>query len=155
MDKKEQKREIKKRQKLLGADILGWLNLSVFGLLSLGLVAVYSFSPEGIEKMRAMFQQTGIEIDISEFHVRIVLIIEAIMALLFISSGIGILKKKEWGRVFTVYFAFIVVIIMMIAVIMKPVSFLQMMPQIAYAGTLIMYFTNKNVEKNFRKKCVE
>ena len=137
--------------RLIGASILGWLNLIFFGVISFFIFfSVLSRPSSGIaETLSMVFQEKGIAIDFKTPIFKIAILFQILLSIVFIISGIGILQKKEWGRKLTIYFSFLLLFIIAVGVFLNFALIAQAILQIIYPGILIFYFTNKQVEKAF------
>ena len=80
---------------------------------------------------------------------KLVFLGQALIALLFLISGAGILLRKEWGRKGTIYFAFVLLVLVFLSALANPSLLTQMIANIIYPAILIFYFSNKNLEKYF------
>ena len=140
------------QKKPLGVSILGWLNCAVFGALFL-FMSISSYlraTPQDLEKITEIFKNQGISSQITFQQFKIACMVYVAIASIFFLSGLGLLLKKEWGRKLTLSFAFVMVLIVFLAVVLSPGLIQQAIVQIIYPGILIIYFTNKNVEAYFK-----
>ncbi|MCK4912290.1 MAG: hypothetical protein KAS05_01050 [Candidatus Omnitrophica bacterium] len=145
--------EIKKEQKKkpLGLLILGGLNFIVLGVLSLGFFSIVYINPssETAKVLLIEFSKNIPDQALSIEQFKAVILSQIILAGIFLASGWGIFNKKEWGRRLTLYFSFFMVILAAVSVIFQPGTINSALLQVIYPGILIIYFTNKNIEKVF------
>jgi hypothetical protein len=150
-DYRDRQRQNPEGARPLGVTILGGINLYLFGLGSFVfslLLLGGMFSGRGqtiVEELNAYFPQGKFD----SFQLRIIMGLQMVIALIFSASGAGIMLKKEWARKLTLYFAFFVVAVSFVASMVDASLIRQAITQIIYPGVLIVYFTNKNVEKYF------
>jgi len=145
--------EIKEEQKKkpLGLLILGGLNFIVLGVLSLGFFSIVYADPSS-ETSKAMlieFSKYAPDQSLSTEQYKLIILSQIILAVIFLISGWGILKRKDWGRRLTLYFSFFMVTLSVVSVLFQPGLINSAILQTIYPGILIIYFTNKNVEKIF------
>jgi Na+-translocating ferredoxin:NAD+ oxidoreductase RnfD subunit len=141
-------------KRLLGASIFGSLNCFLFGLLPLTVFisAYLRTTSQDLAKIIQILKEQGLAFEVSLAQFKVACILYTVLALAFLLSGIGLLLVKEWGRQLTVYFSFLVVVLIFLSALMMPVLVKQAIVQIIYPGALIVYFTNKNVEGYFRNR---
>jgi hypothetical protein len=131
----------------LGVTLLGLFNLVVLGISSF----LFAIFPRNWQLIITAAKESGLDIKISTNLFKIVIILQALVALIFITCGVGLLLGKEWGRKLTVYFALLIVIIFFVSALAVPSLISQVILQTIYPGILILYLTRKNVEEYFKK----
>ncbi len=136
------------KKKPVGVIVLGLFNLVVLGLIQL----ITFLIPQNWQMIEKMLKESGINVNLSPSLLKIMIVIQSAVSLIFIVCGAGLLFKKEWARKFTVYFAFIITALVLLSVLLSPASIRQAVLQIIYPGVLIIYFTNRNIEDYFRGK---
>jgi len=143
--------ETQEKKKPLGILILGGLNFVVLGILSLGFFFLIYKDPssETSKALLAEFSKYTPEQTITPEQFKAVIFSQIILAGIFLASGWGILNRKEWGRRLTLYFSFSMVILAAVSVLFQSSLINSVLFQIIYPGILILYFTNKDVEKLF------
>ena len=117
-----------------------------------GLVNYIRVTPQEFEAMLDIFAQRGIAIEMTYQQFKTFSVLPLIVALVWGISGGGVLRRKEWARKTTVYFAFFIAAIIFLAVLMQPEFISLVFIQLIYVGILIVYFTNRNVERYFVEK---
>ncbi|MFH1519856.1 MAG: hypothetical protein ABIE75_04715 [Candidatus Omnitrophota bacterium] len=141
----------KRKKQPWGSLILGGFNFFVLGLLSLGIFLPVYFNPgsSASQALRGEFNKiiSGGPLTTPQF--KVIILSQAIIATIFLLSGLGILLRKEWGRRLTLYFSFFTVILTGVTALFNSLSINQAILQIIYPGILIFYFTNKKVESCF------
>ncbi|MFA5007896.1 MAG: hypothetical protein WC546_01610 [Candidatus Omnitrophota bacterium] len=131
---------------------IGVIILGAFNLIALGIIQLITFLiPQNWQIINKMLKDSGININLTPSLIKIMIIMQSAMSLVFIVSGVGLLLKKEWARKLTVYFAFTVATLILLSVLLSPSSIQQAIVQIIYPGILIVYFTNKNIEDYFKR----
>lgn len=143
--------ETPEQKKPLGLLILGGFNFVVLGVLSLGFFfLVYKdLSSEASEVLLTEFSKYLPNQTLTLEQFKAVILVQIFLAGIFLVSGWGILSRKEWGRRLTLYFSFFMVILAVVAVLFRAALINSAILQIIYPGILILYFTNKDVEKLF------
>jgi len=143
--------ETQEKKKPLGILILGGFNFVVFGVLSLGFFFLVYSDPasETGKALLAEFSKHLPDKTLTLGQFKSVLLSQIILAGIFLASGWGILNRKEWGRRLTLYFSFFMVILAAVSVLFQSSLINSALLQIIYPGVLILYFTNKDVEKLF------
>ncbi len=136
----------------LGSVILGRINCFFFGILFFGVfLSVYTkISPEKFEIIIQILKNKGFYQEVTIEQFKLSLIVYMISSCIFFISGLGLLLKKEWGRILTLIFGFIIVIFTLLSVLAQPAFIKQAIVFTIYPGILIFYFTNKKVEKFFK-----
>lgn len=130
----------------------GVLILGLFNLVILGIIQLIAFLiPQDWQALNKMLNENGININLTPVLIKIMIIIQLIISLIFIVSGIGLLRGKNWARNLTIYFAFAICLLTLVSVLLSPSMVQQGILQIIYPGILILYFTNKNVEAHFKR----
>jgi len=135
------------KKKPVGVIVLGTFNLVVLGIIQL----VTFLIPRNWQMIEKMFKESGINLTITPLLLKTIIVIQSIVSLIFIVCGAGLLFKKEWARKFTVYFAFTIAALVLLSALLAPSQIQQAILQIIYPGTLIIYFTNRNVEDYFKR----
>ena len=135
----------------LGIFVLGGLNCFVFGLLFLIIFTSIYFkaTPQDLGKAMEVFETKGIPFEITFEQFKLAIGIHIITFLIFLVSGAGLLLRKEWARKLTIYFSFFIVVFTVISTLAQPSLIKQAIIQVIYPGILIVYFTNKNIERYF------
>jgi CBS domain containing-hemolysin-like protein len=135
-----------------GILILGGINFFILGILFflVSFIAYTKFSPQDLEKLfnKADFP-ARVNSELTPAPLKVALLSQMAISLIFIVSGLGVLLRKEWARKTTIYFSFSLVLLTFLSVLFYPALIKQLILQIAYLGTLIFYFTNKKVEEHF------
>lgn len=134
------------KRKPVGVLVLGTFNLVVLGVIQL----ITFLIPQNWQIISKMLKESGISVAISPALIKVMIIVQTAVSLIFIVGGIGLLLRKEWARKLTVYFAFIMASLVLLSALLAPAAIRQAMLQIIYPGVLIIYFTNKNIEEYFR-----
>jgi len=137
---------MQQKKKPVGVIIIGTFNLVVLGIIQL----ITFLIPQNWQIIDKLLKENGVNVNLSPSLLKIMIIIQSAVSLIFIICGAGLLLKKEWARKFTVYFAFIIAALLLLSVLLSPASIRQAIFQIIYPGILIIYFTNRNVEDYFR-----
>ncbi len=149
--------ETQGKKKPLGILILGGFNFVILGVLSLGFFFLVYSDPTS-ETGKALLDEFSKHLPdktLTMGQFKSVILSQIILAGIFLASGWGILNRKEWGRRLTLYFSFFLVILAAISVLFQSSLINSALLQIIYPGVLILYLTNKDVEKLFvlpRKK---
>jgi uncharacterized membrane protein (DUF2068 family) len=142
-----------------GVIIFAVVNTLILGLFpcvfSLGLLVFPSQT--FYEILQVVNQNETILPQINAQQLKLVFFAQALLGAIFAVSGVGIWKKQDWGRKLTIYFSLAVLGIIMLVSLSSPGLLQRMFFNVAYAGLLIFYFTNKRVERYFRKRklCAE
>jgi hypothetical protein len=136
--------ETKKRP--LGVTILGTFNLVVLGTFSL----LFTLSARSWQAVLALLKERNTNIILDQNMIKTAALLQILVALIFMTSGAGLILGKEWARKLTVYFALLIVILALALVFFIPSFIKEAISQIIYPGILILYLTNKNVEDYFR-----
>lgn len=139
---------MERKRRPLGVIILGIFNLVVLGVFSL----LFAILPRNWQTVVSVLKEKGIDFNISDSLLKVVVILQTVIAVIFIISGLGLLLSKEWARKLTLYFAFFIVVIVFLSALAVPTLIKQAVLQIIYPGILILYFTRKNIEDHFRGK---
>ncbi|MFH1771676.1 MAG: hypothetical protein ABH872_02570 [Candidatus Omnitrophota bacterium] len=135
----------------LGVLILGRFNFFIFGLASFLLSLFMLFKPASrfsqslLDKLSAYLPEEALTFT----YFKLAVVLQAAIALLFIMSGLGLLKRREWARKLTLYFSFASITIIVISGFRNTAIIGQGIFQIIYPAILIFYFTNKNIENYF------
>lgn len=150
-----------------GVLILGGINLLIFGIASfIFSLSAYTSIPSGQDKLNFSDSREALagsnqnilfrelekhwpEGKISSKELKLALALQLIVAGIFSLSGLGLIFKKEPARQLTIYFSFLIVVLVFFFVLLSPQAITQGILQVIYPGILIIYFTNKNVEKVF------
>ena len=142
--------------KLLGLRILSAVNLYFFGifLLVASLIMLWGMAkPQNLAAYNDAIQQHfGNSVSIDAKGIKIAFLLQALVSLVFIISGFGLSRVKEWARKLTLVFSAAIVIITFVFAIRNTALLGQAILQIIYPGILILYLTNRNVEAHFRNK---
>lgn len=140
-----------KKKKPLGVFILGGLNCFVFGILFLylSLSTYLKVTVEDFNKIIEIFKNKGILAQITYQQFKTACLIYAFISFIFFLSGSGLLLKKKWARILTIYFAFAALIVTFLSAFSAPSLVKQAFLQVIYPAILIIYFTNRNVEAYF------
>lgn len=133
--------------------IFGCVNTVLLGAIPaiLFLSIIFFLPAEFAEEIWQLLQKKGVFLpaeNLEEF--RGVLKVQAVMAVMFIVSGVGILRQKEWGRRFTVYFAFFLLVLVLVSIISVPATLAYLVFNIFYPGVLVLYFTNQHIGEHFK-----
>jgi hypothetical protein len=142
---KEQHVQIQQK-KPLGVFILGGINCF---LGTLSLVQSFQTNPEDVTTFLKLLKNNNITIDMTSDQFKGYNIVAFVAAAIILTSGLGLLRRKEWARKMTVYFSFIMAAIIFLTVILQPAFISLVMAQVVYLGVFIVYFTNKKVENYF------
>jgi len=146
--------EKEKKKVPIGVRILGGLNCFLFGLSFL-ISSIFSYFKTGLDEFNEIlktFEASGATVPITYQQFKAYSLIPVIFAAIFLVSGAGLLLKKEWARKLTVYFAFLIVLFMLLAVLINPPLIRLVILQAAYLGALIIYFTNRDVESFYKEQ---
>ena len=140
--------EIKKIPK--GVLVLGGINFFVLGFLFL-LASFFTYQELSVggESLLSEIEKYIPDAEIQPQQLKIVILAQMFVAVIFCVSGGGIFYRKEWARRLTVYFSFFLVVMAFFSVLTAPGLVRQAILQVIYPGILIFYFTNKKVEKYF------
>ena len=141
----------------LGVLIIGGFNFFILGALSLiAFGSMYlNTSSSASQTLLDEFARYFPRENLSQAQFKTVLKLQIAISALFLVSGYGLLRKKEWGRRLTLYFAFAMAALALVAVILSSGFATQALLQVIYPGILIFYFTNKRVEEYFLQDAVE
>ncbi len=135
-----------------GIFILGAINIGWFGILLLANLLLYvslTIKPQLFETITELIKSRGIEATFTYTTVKTATLIQMVICFLYVISGVGVIKRKQWGRKFTIYFASIYVLVLFILTILQPPIVRYTFFRIIYPGILIWYFTNKKILHNF------
>jgi len=135
-----------------GILILGMINVGWFGVLFLANLLLYislTTNPRVLATITELLKSRGIETTLTYATVKVAITIQMVICLLYIISGVGILKRKNWGRKFTVCFASIYVFVLFVLTVLQPSIVKYTLFRIIYPGILIWYFTSKKIISNF------
>ena len=138
----------------LGVTLLGKINFFLFGwaVLVLSCYVLINLNQDVLKQANDLLLKEGVSIELTMDQVKTALVIQGFLSLLFIVSGFGLMKAKEWGRRCTVYYAFSLVVFTFFTVVIQRTFVAQAVLQIFYPGILIYYFTNKKIEAYFLQK---
>jgi len=133
-----------------GVLVLGGINLFVFGLLFL-LASFFTYQELSVggDSLLSEVEKYIPNTEIQPQQLKIVILAQMFIAVIFCVSGGGTLYRKEWARRLTIYFSFFLVVMAFFSVLTAPSLIRQAIFQVIYPGILIFYFTNKEVEKYF------
>ncbi|MCF7873487.1 MAG: hypothetical protein K9L84_01380 [Candidatus Omnitrophica bacterium] len=134
-----------------GVLILGVL-IVIFGLLS--LVNYFTLDHNSYRDSLKRIGQNEISSQIKKDQIKIANQISLIISAFLLSSGIGILYRKELARKVMVWFSVFVVILFILAAVIQPASIIFAFPQFLFFSIVILYFTNKNIKDFFLRKKV-
>ena len=136
----------------LGVSIIGGANFIFFGLIVffLSVFSYLSLSSGSGQAIIETLQEQFPDNEITIAHIKTALVLQALISVFFCVSGFGLLKLKEWARKATLYFAFLLVLLALVTVLFNFRAISRIIIQIIYPGILILYFTNKEVEKHFK-----
>ena len=137
-DKTEKKRAI-------GVTILGSLNTMFFGFITF-LASIF------VLFMYSKGSDLGQLLEISSpLMIKLTFGYAAFMSLIFMITGNGVLKLKNWARIATIYFA-VFLLISTVAVNFKNIISLNFnfLIGLIYPVILLYYFTRPKVKKQFR-----
>ncbi len=135
-----------------GALILGSINIIFFGILFLGYFSLYFYlrtNPEFLYKITEIVKIKEIKTQFTYQTLQASIIFQLIVCSLYITGGVGVLKKKEWGRKLTVYFSLTIVVILFLFTLLQPSLVQYTLIKAIYPGVLIWYFTNKKIIDKF------
>jgi len=138
----------------VGVIVLGGLNCFVLGGLFflIGLWNILRITPQEFQTLLEVLKERGIPNEITYRQFKKLHMFSIIVSLVWGVAGAGVLLRRDWGRKTTLYFALFVTGIIFLAVLMQP-SFLRRVAfQLLYLGILILYFTQKSIEKYFTDK---
>lgn len=137
----------------LGVIIFGRINCFILGALFFlfFLAAIFKVTPQNLEEAleSLKLKSGGIDQAINFKQFRFSLFVHMFVSLMFFISGEGILRRKEWGRKLTLALSSGIVFLVFISVLFQPFLVQQAVIFIIYPAALILYFTNKNIEKYF------
>ena len=136
----------------LGVIILGRINCFFLGIVFFGMFLSFytKITPEKFDIIVQTLKNKGFYQEVTMEQFRLAIKLYMFGSCIFFISGLGLMLKKEWGRILTLIFSFIIVIFTLLSVLSQPAIIMQAMIFIIYPGILIFYFTNKNVEKFFK-----
>lgn len=129
-----------------GVFILGGLNC-LLGFAT--LIQSINTRPQDLESFQEVFKNKHLPAQITLEQLKFYNVISAVMAIIFLISGLGIVLRKEWARKLTIYFSFAIAAFMFMTVITQPALIGLVIFQAIYLGIFIIYFTNKNIEEYF------
>jgi len=137
----------------LGVILLGKINFFLFGwaVFILSCYVLINLNQDVLKQANDLLLQEGISFELTMAQVKAALMIQVFLSFLFIVSGFGLVKVKEWGRKYTVYYAFSLVVFTFLTAVIQRTFVAQAVLQIVYPGILIYYFTNKKIEAYFLK----
>ncbi len=142
-----------KKKAPAGLLIFGWVNTVLLGIIPavLFLSIIFFLPAESADEIWQLLQEKGVFLPAEnreEFGM--ILKVQGFMAAMFIASGAGILRQKEWGRRFTVYFSFFLLILVLVSIVSAPAALRHLVFNIFYPGALVLYFTNQRIGEYFR-----
>ncbi len=146
--------ENKKEERLpLGVRLLGAINFYILGIVALigSAFTYFTLTEEDLPQIRTFLSRAGVDVKLSYEEVKISSFISALVAIVYILSGWGLLRRKEWARRLTVYFAFAWVLLYFLTFLISPQTISQALIQIVYPGILIFYFTSRKIETRFQQ----
>lgn len=147
VDVGEQNQTGSDKKQPLGVIVLANINIIFNGIIPLLLV----ISPPGLEPL--FIKLKGIvdaKIDFAQVK-SILVILQTIVSIIFVTSGIGLFLRKEWARKATLYFAVFLTVAAALSVFVNTSLLPHAFLQVIYPGVLIVYFTNKKVESYFKE----
>lgn len=134
----------------LGVLIFAILNSVVFGAISFIFSISAYFSSALSEKIIESFKKYDSAFsNLPSTIFGLMFLAQAIIALIFLISGIGIFLKKEWARKLTVYFSFFLLVIIFLSTLANPGLIKQGIVNALYPAVLIFYFTSNKVARHF------
>jgi hypothetical protein len=136
----------------LGLLVLGAVNAFFFGLLAFvfSLIAYFGSTFEFIQKTLELIKEKNPAFDsVTPEMLKLVFLGQALIALIFLISGAGIVLRKEWARKLTIYFAFFLLLLVFLSALANPSLLTQMLLNVIYPAILIFYFTNRKLDKYF------
>jgi len=144
-------KKIIKTPRPAGVWILGAVNFFIFGVVSLvsALYVYINISSSGTGKILEELQKNFPDISVDPEQFKIAVLFQIAVAVIFVFSGYGLILRKEWARKLTLYFSFFMVAVAFITALFNSALVAQAIIQIVYPGVLIIYFTNKKIEKFF------
>jgi hypothetical protein len=134
----------------LGVLIFAGLNTFFFGLLALIGSLLFIARPHFFENvMQTLSVNNTLMSTLSVHQVKELLYVQVVMATVYLLTGVGLFLRKEKARIATVYFSFVLLILVFISAVVQPRFAGQNIMNALYPVALIVYFTNKNVEQWF------
>ncbi len=131
----------------LGVMILGGLNC----FIGLSTLANYlSITPDNFQKFSQALEANRFSQEVTFQQFKAASSIFLLLAALFIASGVGVILKKNWARKITLYFSFIILIMILLSTLNQPGLISFFIIHAVYFAALIFYFTNKRVEEHFK-----
>jgi hypothetical protein len=135
----------------IGTLILGGINCYFFGIfwLIISIANFLTMNQEALTEVNDILKNNGIETEFTLSMFKTINVLIAGVALIFFTTGLGLLKKKEWARKVTIYFSLAGTLLYLATAILYPGMIKNIVVQFVYFGILIFYFTNKKVEVYF------
>ena len=136
----------------IGVMIFAGINSLFFGLITLFVSLSVFFVPSVQEKVQTAFQYSDpVLSSVTSPQLRAITGIQAFLSILYIVLGVGLFFRKELARRVTIYFSFVLLIMVFISAITQPSLITQCLVNAIYPALLIVYFTKKKVEEWFRQ----
>jgi hypothetical protein len=134
----------------LGIKILGGINFFVLGIFFI-ILSIFFLTPsfQSEELFNTFREEMGLKLTPQQFKISI--FFQLFISIIFAISGIGLLLRKEWARKLTIYFSFVLFLLIFLSILFNPSLIKHSFPQIIYSGILIFYFTNRKIEEYFKK----
>lgn len=142
-----------KHIRLRGVAILGFISLLVVGLLPVGSMLFIYFAPAST--LASMIQTMALDkvgVELTETQLRHGAMLQAIVCVPFIAAGIGILRRKEWGRRLVVVYSFMIAALLFLGAVSTPAAMRDALVQLIIPGIFIFYFTKKAVIAYFQRR---
>ena len=108
-----------------GIRTIGWINLVFFGGVSFIAnlyIFILSFNPQALAKLLAQVPEYRLSNMSNQSFLRAVFFWQTFVAIGFILSGWGIIKRKHWARKFSLYFAGLLLFLVAVGVVMQAAS---------------------------------
>ncbi len=137
-------------KKPLGVYIFSGLNICLFGAVSLAAALIFVTVPAVAEKFIVAAAQTEAA-SLSPVQIKALGWAQILISATYIFCGLGLLRGKEKARRINIYFSFALLLLVLISVLAQPSMIGQSLFNAAYPLAMIIYFTDRKVEKWFKE----
>ena len=134
----------------LGVLIFAGLNTIFFGLLTLTGALFFIAQPHFFDSvLQTLSARNTLMNNLSAQQIKGLLYTQVVIGTIYMITGTGLFLRKEKARVATVYFSFVLLVLVFISAVAQMRLAGQSVMNALYPAALIVYFTNKNVEQWF------
>lgn len=146
--------QMEKEKSPLGLVILGGINFFIFGIAAFffSLFLYFNLSVQTWETVLNLVKDKNVVLPITYQQFKIALVVQSMIAVVFLITGWGLLKKKEWARKTTIYFSFSMAAAIFFMVLFNPALIKPALGQIIYPSLLFLYFSSKRTGEVFKNK---